>query len=83
MYNPPPARLLRAARIALGLSQRKLAELSGLNERTIYRVESGKAEMESVVAVHRTLVHAGIEFIDETETRGPGIFVAKEVSGQE
>lgn len=77
MYKPPPTNLLRAARIALGYSQEELAKLSGVSTRTIYRVETGGAQLDSILEVQGALVRAGIKFVDETELNGPGILLPK------
>lgn len=79
MYKPPSKNLLRAARVALGFDQQKLAELSGISVRTVYRVEKGDALLESVLEVQKALERAGVEFIDETESQGSGIRLPKDL----
>jgi transcriptional regulator with XRE-family HTH domain len=60
---------LRAARVLLGIDQRRLAELSGLSAPTIQRMEASEAmvrgNVDSLVKLIRALEHAGIELIDE------------------
>ena len=78
MYKPPSKNLLRAARVALGFDQQKLADLSGMSVRTVYRVEKGDALLESVLEIQKALEREGIEFIDETDSKGSGIRLPKE-----
>ncbi|MGY8704149.1 helix-turn-helix transcriptional regulator [Bradyrhizobium sp. 18BD] len=60
---------LRAARVLLGIDQRRLAELSGLSVPTIQRMEASEAmvrgNVDSLVKLIAALDAAGIELIDE------------------
>jgi transcriptional regulator with XRE-family HTH domain len=60
---------LRAARVLLGLDQRRLAELSGLSVPTIQRMEASEAmvrgNVDSLVKLITALDAAGIELIGE------------------
>ena len=60
---------LRAARVLLGLDQRRLAELSGLSVPTIQRMEASetmvRGNVDSLVKLITALEDAGIELIDE------------------
>jgi transcriptional regulator with XRE-family HTH domain len=60
---------LRAARVLLGIDQRRLAELSGLSVPTIQRMEASEAmvrgNVDSLVKLITALDTAGIELIDE------------------
>lgn len=60
---------LRAARVLLGIDQRRLAELSGLSVPTIQRMEASEAmvrgNVDSLVKLIAALDSAGIELIDE------------------
>ncbi|WP_291865975.1 helix-turn-helix transcriptional regulator [Bradyrhizobium sp.] len=60
---------LRAARVLLGLDQRRLAELSGLSVPTIQRMEASESmvrgNVDSLVKLMTALEGAGIELIDE------------------
>ncbi len=53
---------LRAARVLLGIDQRRLAELSGLSVPTIQRMEASETMVRGNVD---SLVTAGIEMINE------------------
>jgi transcriptional regulator with XRE-family HTH domain len=60
---------LRAARVLLGIDQRRLAELSGLSVPTIQRMEASemmvRGNVDSLVKLIDALDAAGIEMIDE------------------
>jgi transcriptional regulator with XRE-family HTH domain len=71
---------LRAARVLLGIDQRRLAELSGLSVPTIQRMEASEAmvrgNVDSLVKLIEALGHAGIELIDEgmvSQSGGRGV----------
>jgi len=63
---------LRAARVLLGIDQRRLAELSGLSVPTIQRMEASetmvRGNVDSLVKLITALEGAGIEMIDEGAT---------------
>jgi transcriptional regulator with XRE-family HTH domain len=60
---------LRAARVLLGIDQRRLAELSGLSAPTIQRMEASetmvRGNVDSLVKLINALEDAGIELIDD------------------
>src|ERR1700688_3377830 len=60
---------LRAARVLLGIDQRRLAELSGLSVPTIQRMEASetmvRGNVDSLVKLITAIDAAGIEMIDE------------------
>ena len=60
---------LRAARVLLGIDQRRLAALSGLSVPTIQRMEASESmvrgNVDSLVKLITALEGAGIELIDE------------------
>jgi transcriptional regulator with XRE-family HTH domain len=60
---------LRAARVLLGIDQRRLAELSGLSVPTIQRMEASatmvRGNVDSLVKLITAFDLAGIEMIDE------------------
>lgn len=63
---------LRAARVLLGIDQRRLAELSGLSVPTIQRMEASelmvRGNVDSLVRLIAAFDAAGIEMIDEGAT---------------
>ena len=71
---------LRAARVLLGIDQRRLATLSGLSVPTIQRMEASEAmvrgNVDSLVKLIAALDAAGIEMIDEgaiSQSQGRGV----------
>ena len=71
---------LRAARLLLGIDQRRLAEISGLSVPTIQRMEASetmiRGNVDSLVKLIDALDTAGIEMIDEgavSNSRGRGV----------
>jgi transcriptional regulator with XRE-family HTH domain len=71
---------LRAARVLLGIDQRRLAKLSGLSVPTIQRMEASQAmvrgNVDSLVKLIAALDAAGIEMIDEgaiSQSQGRGV----------
>ena len=67
---------LRAARVLLGVDQRRLAELSGLSVPTIQRMEASESmvrgNVDSLVKLITALEGAGIEWIDEGAVSSAG-----------
>jgi transcriptional regulator with XRE-family HTH domain len=71
---------LRAARVLLGIDQRRLAKLSGLSVPTIQRMEASetmiRGNVDSLVKLITALDAAGIEMIDEgavSHSQGRGV----------
>ena len=71
---------LRAARLLLGIDQRRLAELSGLSVPTIQRMEASetmvRGNVDSLVKLIAAFDMAGIEMIDEgaaSHSQGRGV----------
>jgi transcriptional regulator with XRE-family HTH domain len=71
---------LRAARVLLGIDQRRLAELSGLSVATIQRMEASetmvRGHVDSLVRLIAAFDAAGIEMIDEgavSQSLGRGV----------
>jgi transcriptional regulator with XRE-family HTH domain len=71
---------LRAARVLLGIDQRRLAELSGLSVPTIQRMEASetmiRGNVDSLVKLITAFDAAGIEMIDEgavSNSKGRGV----------
>src|SRR5215207_8879532 len=85
---------LRAARVLLGIDQRRLAELSGLSVATIQRMESSetmiRGNVDSLVKLIAAFEAVGIELIDDgaaSRSQGRGVRLkaasgpAKRISG--
>src|SRR5271169_9913 len=77
---------LRAARVLLGIDQRRLAELSGLSVPTIQRMEASetmvRGNVDSLVKLIAAIETAGIEMIDEgavSNSQGRGVRLRAEV----
>jgi len=75
---------LRAARVLLGIDQRRLAGLSGLSVPTIQRMEASetmiRGNVDSLVKLITALEAAGIELIDEganSNATGRGVRLKK------
>ena len=75
---------LRAARVLLGIDQRRLAELSGLSVPTIQRMEASESmvrgNVDSLVKLITALEAAGIQLIDEgavSNAGGRGVRLAR------
>ena len=71
---------LRAARVLLGIDQRRLAELSGLSVPTIQRMEASetmvRGNIDSLGKLITAFEAAGIEMIDEgavSHSQGRGV----------
>jgi transcriptional regulator with XRE-family HTH domain len=71
---------IRAARVLLGIDQRRLAELSGLSVPTIQRMEASESivrgNVDSLVKLIGAFSAAGIEMIDEgaaSHSQGRGV----------
>jgi transcriptional regulator with XRE-family HTH domain len=71
---------LRAARLLLGIDQRRLAELSGLSVATIQRMEASetmvRGNVDSLVKLIAAFDAAGIEMIDAgavSSSQGRGV----------
>lgn len=69
----------RAARALLGWSQPDLAEASGLTRESIAHFERGARTPypNNLAALRTALEVAGVEFLDETPTKGPGVRLRK------
>ena len=72
---------IRGARGILGWMVIELAERSGINRNTIKRLESfddiPPSRTQSLIELRRVFEEAGIEFIEATEEKGPGVRFAK------
>ena len=76
---------IRAARMLLGLSQQELAKLASLSVVTVKRVEAAgrkfRGTAETSARMRRALDAAGVVFIDEDSTSGPGVRLKYPVNG--
>ncbi len=70
--------LLHAARVALDIPASELAKMAGISKRSLVRIEACQpVGLETSLRVQKALEQAGIEFLAETETDGPGIRIRK------
>lgn len=70
--------LLRAARAVLDMSTDELCQKAGISKRSLVRIEACEpVGLEVSMRVQKALEQAGVEFLAETETNGPGIRVRK------
>jgi transcriptional regulator with XRE-family HTH domain len=72
---------IRAARALLGWRQEDIAEAAKISVATIRRIESQEELMtgnvSTLLKIQAALEQAGIQFIDEDETGGFGLRLAK------
>ncbi|WP_428037243.1 helix-turn-helix transcriptional regulator [Bosea thiooxidans] len=71
----PGANVLKAARIALGLSPDELAERAGISRRTLGRVETHPRSdryLKGAAMVQKALEDQGVEFLKALATKGEG-----------
>jgi transcriptional regulator with XRE-family HTH domain len=72
--------LLRAARVALDIPAAELAKRAGVSKRSLVRIEACEpVTLETSLRVQKALEDAGVEFLPETKTAGPGLRVRKEI----
>ena len=71
------AEQMRAARALLKWSAQNLADHSGVNWKTIQRLESGvgipASRTKNLMRIRQVLEDAGVIFIDQSEEIGPGV----------
>jgi transcriptional regulator with XRE-family HTH domain len=71
------ARQIRAARALTGLGQQELADRARVGVATIRRIEAAADEItgsaRSMARIEHALEAAGVIFIDQDETAGPGV----------
>ena len=74
-----PPELLRAARSALGLSQKDVAKLSRTSPRTVHRIEQNdNVRLDTLRQVQEAFETLGVSFLPATEACGPGIRIPRE-----
>lgn len=74
-----PYDLLRAARVLLDIPAAELAQRAGVSKRSLVRIESCEpVGLEISFKVQKALEQAGVEFVPETKTKGPGLILRKD-----
>ena len=74
-----PPELLRAARSALGLSQKDLAKLSRTSSQTIHRIEQNdNVRLGTLRQVQEAFEALGVRFLPAADDDGPGIRIPRE-----
>ena len=67
-------KLLYAARVALGLSRERVAELAGIGLRTLASMERAESSsVETYLKVREAFERLGVVFEARTDLRGPSI----------
>jgi predicted transcriptional regulator len=70
--------LLRAARVALDIPAAELAKRAGVSKRSLVRIEACEpVTLETSLRVQKALEEAGVEFLPETNSEGPGLRIRK------
>ena len=79
-----PSELLRAACVTLNIGQRELAKLSGVGQRTILRIKRNDetVTLESRRRLQEAFEQAGITFVPDDGTSGPGLRVQRDLINQ-
>ena len=76
MYMFAPKELMRAARVALNLSQNELAEHAGVSMKSVQNLEKGlPLNSATLQKIQTALEELGIEFLNSEGGRGPGLRV--------
>ena len=72
---------IRAARALLGWRQEDLSKASGVGTATIWRIEkansSGTGYVSTLLRIQTAFENAGVLFIDDDQTAGIGVRLAK------
>src|SRR5262249_23458916 len=74
--NMISAAQIRAARALLDLSQAQLSKLASVSATTIKRLEAAsevRGAAETLWKIQRAIEAAGVEFIVDDDTKGPGV----------
>lgn len=77
----PPDRILVAARILIGQTQRELAKASGFTQKTVYLIEKGEAGIGAVERLTQHFEQCGIVFIRPDGEEGWGVRAASLTAG--
>jgi len=72
----------RAARGLLDWSQQQLADAAGIGVVTVRQIEAGATEPRraTLVVLRQAFEQAGVAFIDENASGGPGVRTSKQTS---
>lgn len=75
----PQPRVLAAARVLAGLTQRELAGEAGVAASSVGRYEAGLSSMrvDTLRAILVVLAKRGVRFVDETATIATGVLLIK------
>ncbi len=81
MFSPAQ---LRAARALLDWTRADLAEKSGVSLMTIQMFEQGASDprQSTLIALRGALSKASVVFLDESDTRGPGVAFRSEAEAR-
>lgn len=81
----PTPRLIRAARALVGISQATLAEMAGVTQKTVAKIETDEGDrmdprrLKVLQQLQRVLEDSyGIEFFDASEHSGEGVRFRKD-----
>jgi transcriptional regulator with XRE-family HTH domain len=76
----PPPRLLAAARVLVGLTQRQLAAQAGVDRSLISRYEAGATMLraDSFGLIFAVLKRNGISFVEETDSVAMGVTLLRD-----
>lgn len=76
--------ILKAVRVAFGLTQGEMASLAGVSPRSIARFELGQDSGKNTFrAVKEALENKGVSFLDKTDTEGYGVRMPIDWEGPE
>ena len=72
---------ISASRVLLGLGQQDLAKMASVGVGTVKRIEAARIELagtaQTIARIQRALEAAGIVFIEQDGTHGPGVRLRK------
>lgn len=77
----PPDRILIAARILVGQTQRELAKAAGFTQKTVYLIEKGEAGFGAVERLTQHFEKCGITFIRPEGSEGWGVRASSLIVG--
>jgi transcriptional regulator with XRE-family HTH domain len=78
---------IRAARALLGINQDELAQSASVGVATIRRIETGRGmaggNMRTLWKIRSALEDAGVKFLDQSTSSGPGVRLSRPSRQQE